>query len=255
MKQLFALSALLLSIAICTPSRAQAQDAGVYAPPQTWHSVLSASDQSQFDKYYSKWVDATRKNDQEDISENGRKMQEIMVRYNIPSSVSYDQVASTAVPAVYPPQAYPNAAYPPAYAQRLSPDDQKEFDKDYSKWVDATRKNDQDDISENARKMQEIMARYRIPPSVQFAQVASGGSAAGYPNPAYAYPAAQGQRLSRSDQHEFDEAYQKWLKARHKKDPDDIEKNARKMQDIMARYNIPANVPYDQIASPGASYR
>jgi len=252
MKPLSIFAALLLCIAVGAPSRAHAQDA--YTQSQSWHRVLSASDQSQFDKYYSKWVDATRKNDQDDISENARKMQEIMARYNIPSTVSYDQVASMGGAAGYPQQAYPNAAYPAAYAQRLSPDDQKEFDKAYSKWVDSTRKNDQDDINESARKMQEIMARYNIPSTVQFAQVASGGNAAAYPNPAYA-PVAQGQRLSSSDQHEFDEAYKKWLKARHKKDPDDIEKSARRMEDIMARYNIPANVAYDQIASPGASYK
>lgn len=251
MKRLCALSALLLTIAMCPPS--QAQDAGAYAQTQGLHRVLSASDQSQFDKYYSKWVDATRKNDQEDISENARKMQGIMARYNIPESVAYDQVASAG--AGYPPQAYPNTAYPAASGPRLSPDDQKEFDKAYSKWVESTRKNDQDDVNESARKMQEIMARYNIPSAVPFAQVASGGNAGAYPNPAYAYPVAQGQRLSGSDQHEFDEAYKKWLKARHKKDSDDIDKSARRMQDIMARYNIPANVPYDQIASPGASYK
>lgn len=252
MKPLSIFAALLLCIAVGAPSRAHAQDA--YTQSQGWHRVLSASDQSQFDKYYSKWVDATRKNDQDDISENARKMQEIMARYNIPSTVSYDQVASMGGTSGYPQQAYPNATYPAAYAQRLSPDDQKDFDKAYSKWVDSTRKNDQDDINESARKMQEIMARYNIPSTVQFAQVASGGNAAAYPNPAYA-PVAQGQRLSSSDQHEFDEAYKKWMKARHKKDPDDIEKSARRMQDIMARYNIPANVPYDTIASPGASYK
>ena len=255
MKRLIVFAALFLSIAVCAPSRAHAQSAGAYAQAQGWHGVLSPADQSQFDKYYSKWVDSTRKNDQDDVSENARKMQEIMARYNIPSTVSYDQVASMGGAAGYPQQAYPNAAYPAAYAPRLSPDDQKEFDKAYSKWVDSTRKNDQDDINESARKMQEIMARYNIPSTVPFAQVASGGTAGAYPNPAYGYPVAQGQRLSSSDQHEFDEAYKKWLKARHKKDPDDIEKNARRMQDIMAHYNIPANVPYDQIASPGASYK
>jgi hypothetical protein len=255
MKRLLTLSALLLSFAMYTPAHATAQASGAYGQPQTWHGVLSATDQSQFDKYYAKWVDATRKNDQEDISENARKMQEIMARYNIPSTVSYDQVASMGGAAGYPAQAYPNTAYPAASAQRLSPDDQKDFDKAYSKWVDSTRKNDQDDVNESARKMQEIMARYNIPSTVPFAQVASGGTAGVYPNPAYAYPTAQGQRLSSSDQHEFDEAYKKWLKARHKKDPDDIDKSARRMQDIMARYNIPANVPYDQIASPGAGYK
>ena len=109
--------------------------------------------------------------------------------------------------------------------------------------------------SENAGKMQEIMARYRIAPGVPFAQVASGGTNGAYANGTYAYPAAQSQRLNAHDQHEFDEAYQKWLKARHKKDRDDMDKSERRMHDIMARYNIPANVPYDRIASPGAGYR
>jgi hypothetical protein len=147
-------------------------------------------------------------------------------------------------------------AYPASGWQgRLSPDDQRQFDKDYAKWVDATRKNDQDDIANNARKMQEIMVRYNIPPSVPFAEIASGGYAVGYPSAPYGYPYAQPQRLSSHDQHNFDKAYKKWVEARRKRDQDDIDKNAHKMQDIMARYNIPANVRFDQIASPGAAYR
>jgi hypothetical protein len=35
-------------------------------------------------------------------------------------------------------------------------------------------------------------------------------------------------------------------------DRDDINKDAARMQEIMARNNIPANVPFDQIASNGA---
>jgi len=247
MKRALALSALLLVFALGGVSM-KAQTA--YAQPQAFHGVLSANDQSDFDKDYAKWIDATRRGDQEDISENASKMQAIMARYNIASGVPFDQVASTGAPL-----AGPNQAYPGAYAQRLSPDDQKEFDKQYGKWVEATRKNDQEDVAESARKMQDIMARYRIAAATPFAQVASGGVSGAYPNGAYPYPAAQGQRLNSHDQHEFDEAYGKWLSARHKKHTDDIEKNEHKMQDIMARYNIPANVPYDAIASPGASYR
>src|SRR5438270_4786105 len=43
----------------------------------------------------------------------------------------------------------------PAYGQsaRLSPDDQQKFDNYYQKWVDASRKNDRDDIEKNARHM------------------------------------------------------------------------------------------------------
>jgi hypothetical protein len=267
MKNLLALSALLITFGLITGATpAQAQYSGVYGQPQGWHGVLSADDQGHFDKYYSKWVEATRKNDQDDISGNARHMQDIMARYNIPQNVPFDQIASNsgAYPngpyqSAYPSGAYPNGPYQsayPAYGQtRLSPDDQRQFDKDYSKWIDATRKNDQDDISENARKMQDIMARYNISPNVPFAQVATGGNAGGYPNTAYGYPYGQQQRLSAEDQHNFDKDYKKWVDARRKNDRDDIDKNARRMQDIMARYNIPANVPFDRIASLDAPSR
>ena len=250
MQKLLLLCALLTgfgAVAVAAPPTFQ----GAYNQPQAWHGVLSADDQSQFDKYYARWVDATRKNDRDDISENSRKMQDIMTRYNIPVSVSFDQIASAGA---YPATAYPNPAYAAGSAQgRLSPEDQKEFDKAYAKWVDATRKNDQDDISSNARKMQDIMARYNISAGVPFAEVASGGTAPAYPNTAYAYTPTQPQRLSADDQHNFDKAYKKWVDARRKNHREDIDENARKMQDVMARYNIPANVSFDQIASPGAA--
>ncbi|MGI9102274.1 MAG: hypothetical protein ACR2IF_07490 [Terriglobales bacterium] len=276
MKYLFVMMAVLLAVAItAAPAQAQAQyPNGYYGQPQNWHGVLSPQDQQQFDKYYSKWVDATRKNDQDDIAGNARHMQDIMTRYNIPGNVPFDQITSNPAPyaAGYPNGAYPNGAYPngaypngaypngaypyPANGQvRLSPDDQKNFDKAYGKWVDATRKNDQDDIANNAGKMQEIMARYNIPPNVPFAAIATNGYAAG-PNGAAPYPYAQpAQRLSAKDQGDFDNAYRKWVDARRKRDMDDVDKNARKMEQIMARYNIPANVPFDQIASAGGVYR
>jgi hypothetical protein len=142
----------------------------------------------------------------------------------------------------------------PAFCQngRLSSDDQQQFDKAYTKWVNDTRKNDRDDIAKDVRKMQEIMARNNVAPNTPFAAVASNGYNAA--SGAYPYAYAQPQRLSASDQQEFDKNYRDWVKARRKKDMDDIDKHARKMEQIMARYNIPANVPFDQIASPGAAY-
>jgi len=253
MKKLLVVFALLFGLC-AVPVFAQPVQSPYAA--QAWHGVLSADDQAQFDHYYAKWVDATRRNDRDDISENARKMQDIMTRYNVPVSVSFDQIATAAA---YPNPAYPNPAYATAsWQSRLSADDQKEFDKEYSKWVSATRKNDQDDIEHSARKMQEMMARYGIPSSVPFAQVASGGAAAAYPNSAYpntanAYAPTTAQRLSSDDQHAFDKAYKKWVEARRKNHREDVDENARKMQDIMARYNIPANVQFDQIASPGAA--
>ncbi len=267
MKYLFVVITGLMSfMVLAAPAQAQAQyPNGYYGQPQNWHSVLSPQDQQQFDKYYSKWVDATRKSDQDDIAGNARHMQDIMMRNNIPANIPFDQIASNPVsgypayPGAYPSGTYPNGAYPyPAYGQgRLSPDDQRSFDKDYAKWVDAQRKNDQDDVASNARKMEQIMARYNIPPNVPFAAVASNGYGAG-PNGAAPYSYAYGQppqRLSAKDQSDFDKYYRHWLDARRKKDMDDVDKNARKMENIMARYNIPANVPFDQIASAGGAYR
>ena len=43
---------------------------------------------------------------------------------------------------------YPSGAY--GQPGRLSPDDQSEFDKYYSKWLDARRKGDREDVEENA---------------------------------------------------------------------------------------------------------
>lgn len=54
--------------------------------------------------------------------------------------------------------------YTGQWQERISPDDQKEFKKEYGKWQEANAKNDRDDIDRHARKMEEIMARYHIPP-------------------------------------------------------------------------------------------
>src|SRR5207302_1161344 len=95
---------------------------------------------------------------------------------------------------------------------------------------------------------QDIMTRNNIPADVSFDQVAS---AAAYPNPAYAAPVTWQGRLSAEDQKDFDKAYAKWIESTRKNDQDDVSSSARQMQDIMTRYSIPANVPFDQIASPG----
>jgi len=157
-----------------------------------------------------------------------------------------------------------NAAWQNAYGQyptRLSPDDQRKFDDYYHKWMDASRKNDSDDIQTNAKNMQDIMAHYNIAPDVPFDHIASnlnrayayqGNSA--YVNQSSGHPAYEQSRLPADDQNKFDRYYRKWVNARRKNDRDDIDKNARHMQDIMAHYNIPANVPFEQIASAAANH-
>jgi len=136
-------------------------------------------------------------------------------------------------------------------------DDESGLHKDYDKWLESQRKNDRDDVDESARDMQQIMARYNLPVNTPFAAIATNGYAAAGPNGVAPYPYAYGQgaqRLSSKDQEEFDKAYRHWVDSRRKRDMDDVDKNAHKMQEIMARYNIPANVSFDQIATAGSAY-
>ena len=214
---------------------------------RVYQSRLSADDQREFDKYYTKWVNDTRKNDHDDVAKDVGRMQEIMARNNIPASVPFEQIASTG----YPGNGYPATAYPAngQWQGRLSPDDQRDFDRYYSKWVDDTRRNDRDDVSKDAGYMQEIMARNNIPASVPFDQIASSAGYSSGSSPAYV------QRLSINDQREFDHYYAEWLEHTRKNDQDDVAKDVTHMQEIMARNNIPSNVPFDRIASPDAAAR
>ena len=129
----------------------------------------------------------------------------------------------------------------------MSSDDQHNFNKEYHKWQESMAKNDRDDIEKHARKMEEIMARYNVPPNTSFDAIATSNSAH------YDYREFRG-RLSPEDQSKFDKEYEHWLKDRRKGDRDDIAKHEGKMQEIMARYNIPRDVPYDNIASGGRGY-
>jgi hypothetical protein len=163
----------------------------------------------------------------------------------------------------------------PAFCQyaRLSNHDQHEFDEAYNKWIKDTRKNDRDDISKDVRKMQSIMEHNNIPPDVPFDRIATNGrndrdrydrdrddrgrynDQGRYDNRGYGYQQNGSARLSPDDQREFDRAYSKWVNDSRRNDRDDIQKDERRMQDIMAHYNIPQDVPYDQIASPDNGYR
>jgi len=187
-------------------------------------------------------VNDTRKNDRDDIAKDVRKMQEIMARKNIPANVPFDQIASTGYGAV---EGYP-------WRHRLSADDQRDFDRYYSRWVDDGRANEQADLQRDAGYLQAIMARNNIPANVPFDQIAS---AADYPSDSYPRDQVWQGRLSPEDQREFDKYYADWLEDTRKNDRDDIDKDVSRMQEIMARNNIAANVPFDRIASSDAALR
>src|SRR6266550_2016816 len=132
---------------------------------------------------------------------------------------------------------------------RLSPDDQKDFNKEYGKWQEANAKNDGDDIDKHARKMEDIMARYQIPPNTPFDAIATSGGESRH----YDVRQFQG-RFSHDDQKKFDKAYEDWTEHRRKRDRDDVARDEGKMLEIMARYNIPRDVPYEVLASGARGY-
>lgn len=132
---------------------------------------------------------------------------------------------------------------------KLSADDQKEFDEHYDKWQKANARNDREDIDKHARKMLEIMARYQIPQDAPFDAIATSGFGAHH----YDVRQFQG-RFSHDDQKKFDKAYEDWVEHRRKNDRDDVAKDEGKMLEIMSRYNIPRDVPYEVLASGSRGY-
>jgi hypothetical protein len=226
----------------------QLASTGSMSPGRMYQGWLSADEQREFDKYYTKWVNDTRKNDRDDIAKDVGHMQEIMARKNIPANVPFDQIASTGYPGNGAVESYPRGQW----RRRLSPDDQRDFDRYYSRWVDDAHANDQADLSRDAGYLQTIMSRNNIPANVPCDQIASPAE---YPGDDYPRDQVWQGRLSPDDQREFDRCYADWLEDTRKNDRDDIEKDVRRMQEIMARNNIAANVPFDRIASSDAALR
>ena len=129
----------------------------------------------------------------------------------------------------------------------MSTDDQRKYDEEYRKWRDSIAKNDRDDIDKHANKMREIMSRYNIAENTPFDAVVSSG---GYLRSRYSDRDFQG-RLQPEDQKKFDKSYEHWLHERQENDRDGMAKEEGKMQEIMARYNIPRDVPYTAIVTGG----
>ena len=235
MKRLLGFAALLLGL--CLPVFAQAQR-------------MTPDDESQFNGYYSRWMQDRQSNDRDDMISMEHHMQDLMSKYGISPDTPYGQVTSQYSSA--PPRYYEqdrDRDYRGNWTGRLSPDDQNKFNKEYSKWQESMAKNDRDDIDKHARKMEEIMQRYNVPPNTPFDTIATAN---GY-SPHYDVRQYQG-RFSPDDQKKFDKAYEKWEKDRAKNDRDDLAKDEGKMQEVMARYNIPRDVPYDVLVSGNRGY-
>src|SRR5579872_6204686 len=60
------------------------------------------------------------------------------------------------------------------------------------------------------------------------------------------------QQMSPDDQQKFDNYYSRWQQDRQTGDRDDMVSSEHHMQDLMNKYSIPADTPYDQVASQNA---
>ena len=213
---------------------------------------MSPDDESQFNGYYSRWLQDKQTDNRDDMISMEHHMQDAMAKYGIPSNTPYDQVATQNSAPAYP--AYgdrdrDDRGYGNRWQGQLPPDDQNKFNKEYTKWQESNAKNDRDDIDKHARNMEEIMQRNNIPSDTPFASIATAGGYA----PHYNVRQYQG-RLSPGDQKKFDKAYEHWQSDRARHDRDDIAKDEGKMQEVMAKYNIPRDVPYDVLASGNRGY-
>jgi hypothetical protein len=145
-----------------------------------------------------------------------------------------------------------------AQVQRMTPEDEDQFNSYYSRWQQDRQTDHRDDMVSMEHHMQDLMSKYAIPSDTPYDQVAAQNSPApGYANrdrddrdrDDRAYAGRGQSPLSPDDQNKFNKEYQKWQEANAKNDRDDIDKHARNMEQILSRYNIPQDTPFDAIAT------
>jgi hypothetical protein len=151
-----------------------------------WQGRLSTEDQGRFDSYYSRWLDYVQTNDRENRNSMEDRMRDVMSHYNIPSDVPFDQIASNNNQGygvhLRPDQEGDNddrgqrGYRDRQWQSRLSAKDQHRFDTYYSRWLEARETGDRHETASMEKRMQDLMARYSIPPDAQFSQIASGST-------------------------------------------------------------------------------
>ncbi len=199
-----------------------------------WHGRLSPDDQRRFDSYYERWLEYRHANNREEIISMEKRMQDVMAHYDIPASVPYEQVAS------------PDLRGYGRWRGRLNADDQRRFDSYYQRWLEYKRTNNREEIISMEKRMRDVMAQYNIPADVPYGAIASSSE-----DDYYGYPNRWRGRLSDEDQRRFDSYYQRWREYRRDNDQDEVASMEGRMRDVMGSYNIPDDVPFSAVASPG----
>ncbi len=123
---------------------------------------------------------------------------------------------------------------------RLSSNDQARFDSYFSRWQDYRQANDRDQIVSMERRMQSVYAQYGVPDSTPYWRVASNGrdERRQWRN-----------RLCEGDQARFDSYFSRWEDYRQSNNREQIFSMEKRMQGVYAQYNIPANTPFEWVAT------
>jgi len=209
----------------------------VLAQMGQYRSQLSAEDQKRFDSYYQRWLDYKRTNNRDQVVSMEERMQDVMRHYNIPVSVPYGAIASSGSRGRYR-----------QYRGQFSAEDQKHFDSYYERWREYRRTNNREQILSMEKRMDDVMAHYNIPLTVPYRALSSSASDDDE------YDADRDwdhwrRRLEPEDQRRFDSYYSRWLEYRRTDDRDQIRSMEDRMRDVMRQYNIPDDVPFDDVAS------
>ena len=204
---------------------------------QQWR--LSSDDQRRFDSYFSRWQEYRQRNDRDQVMSMERRMYDVYAHYNIPMQTPFWRVASNGRSGRNP------------WRGRLSADDQRRFDSYFERWQQYRQRNDRDEIRSMEKRMQDVYAHYRIPANTPYFWVATNSRDDDWDR--WDSDRWRG-RLSPDDQRRFDSYFSRWQDYRQRNDRDQIRSMEKRMQDIMSRYQIPQQIPYEQIASANANY-
>lgn len=225
MRKLFAAAVLLI---VALPALAQGQ---------RWS--LSGDDQRRFDSYFTRWQDSRDRNDRGEVRSMERRMLDIYARYRIPSDTPFWRIASNGRPNPWD-----------RWRGRLSADDQARFDSYFSRWQGYRRNNDRGEMQSMERRMQDVYAHYNIPADVPYYVVASNGRDDERRSNYDRWNRNSWRvRLSSDDQARFDSYYSRWLDNKRSHNGSEVRSMELRMFDIMKDYQIPNDVPFEQIAS------
>jgi hypothetical protein len=186
-----------------------------------YQGVLAPEWQQKFDSYYQRWQQYRATNNQDGIRGMEARMYDIMDNYRIPRNVPFGAVASRGVAG--------NSGY-------------------YGRGGYGRGDNDADDRGGyygNGRN------------DGYYGNGRNGGYYGNGQNGGY-YGRSYSNVLAPEWQQKFDSYYQRWLQYRATNNNDGIRSMEARMRDIMVHYQIPANVGFDQVASPnvvGGYYR